>query len=380
VASDRDPYQWGFHVAIGLLVLFAVLGYASYVIPAAYLSVAGVTFPGQVVAKHESIVLGPAGTSEHHFDVTYRYRPTALKAAATGSHDVGPVASSIPLVGASSALDDVAWTSRIPRGSDDARNVADWLACGAAVVVGLAAYRTRRRWLVVIAGTCAATVLSTILWFGAFVFPVLFLGWRRKPETGVGWVLLLSVPLTATFLYWRIPWPVEMPPGPQRVVMATVQSTRESTSIWNIGPRTGGRNVPQPFEMVDLEFTPEGATEAVHALDGVDVGTVAGLERGSMVRVTYPVSDPRAGRMIGGTRTYARRALVHVLTVAYVPAGIVVLVLLPVMGFVGKRVRASPVFGALAATGDAVRQISSLSADDPRRQALEETLRRGHDR
>ena len=51
-------------------------------------------------------------------------------------------------------------------------------------------------------------------------------------------------------------------------------------AIWGTR-RSGGPSLPQPFQMVDVEFTPEGAKEPVHALDRVDLNSIPGLRDGA---------------------------------------------------------------------------------------------------
>jgi hypothetical protein len=77
--------------------------------------------------------------------------------------------------------------------------------------------------------------------------------------------------------------------------------------------------------MVDLEFTPAGRAEAVHALDRVDMGSVAGLRVGTTVPVIYPERDPRAARMSVGTRWYGQRAEVYIFEITYGIAGAIAL-------------------------------------------------------
>jgi len=88
--------------------------------------------------------------------------------------------------------------------------------------------------------------------------------------------------------------------------------------------------------MVDLEFTPEGASEPVHVLDRVDLGSVSGLTKDATVRVFYSVSDPRVARMAAGTRTYAVNALVYFLVLTYGLAALIVLVVWPAIGLAEK--------------------------------------------
>ena len=81
--------------------------------------------------------------------------------------------------------------------------------------------------------------------------------------------------------------------GPQRIAVATVQS---------VHPRLWGRS-----ETVDLAFVPEGAGERVLAVDEIDIGSVPGLAKGSLVKVVYPVADPRLALITGATHRFRWR-------------------------------------------------------------------------
>ncbi len=119
--------------------------------------------------------------------------------------------------------------------------------------------------------------------------------------------------------------------------------------------------------MVDLELVPAGAASPVHALDRVDRDSVAGLRKGAIVRVEYPLSDPRAARIEGATRTYPGKALTYLLELTFGLAALAMLVVWPAIALldrIGHRFR-NVVVPAYLPPGDA------------RRKRLEEYLRRG---
>jgi hypothetical protein len=81
--------------------------------------------------------------------------------------------------------------------------------------------------------------------------------------------------------------------GPQRIAVATVQG---------VHPRPWGRS-----ETVDLRFVPVGGAEPVLAIDEIDIGSVSGLVKGSVVRVVYPVADPKLALITGATHRFRWR-------------------------------------------------------------------------
>jgi hypothetical protein len=81
--------------------------------------------------------------------------------------------------------------------------------------------------------------------------------------------------------------------GPQRIAVATVQS---------VHPRFWGRS-----ETVDLTFVPVGLQEPVIAVDEIDIASVPGLAKGSVVRVVYPVANPRLALIAGATHRFRWR-------------------------------------------------------------------------
>lgn len=60
----------------------------------------------------------------------------------------------------------------------------------------------------------------------------------------------------------------------------------------------------QPFDVVEVEFTPPSVAQVVHAADAVDSGSVRGLALGAPVPIRYDAAVPRTIRIDGGTRTF----------------------------------------------------------------------------
>src|SRR5439155_26507191 len=112
---------------------------------------------------------------------------------------------------------------------------------------------------------------------------ILFLAWRRNPGKGYGWLLLATMASTAPLLYWRIPQPSPLPSGPTRDAAGVVPRMRIVDQIWT--SEEGVQNIRHPFQMLVLEFTPDGANESTHVLARVDFDSVPGLREGAAVRI-----------------------------------------------------------------------------------------------
>ncbi len=60
----------------------------------------------------------------------------------------------------------------------------------------------------------------------------------------------------------------------------------------------------QPFDLVRLRYMALGRPDPVEAVDKIDHGSVAGLAAGATVQISYPQSEPRDARILGGSRRY----------------------------------------------------------------------------
>lgn len=87
------------------------------------------------------------------------------------------------------------------------------------------------------------------------------------------------------------------PRGPWRQATALVREVRHITEY------THRRSVPStlrwPFDIVQLDFTPEGRTGTVIAVDVVEAASVPGLKNGDSVQITWPEDDPRSAKIVG---------------------------------------------------------------------------------
>jgi hypothetical protein len=95
------------------------------------------------------------------------------------------------------------------------------------------------------------------------------------------------------------------------------------------------------LDSVSLEFKPARADRTVHALD-LDAGSVPGLKSGAAVPIVYPVSDPRAGRMVEGARRYGDDAFVGIVKSTFQLGAVVVGVLLEIAWIERTLMRTPP--------------------------------------
>jgi arginase family enzyme len=77
----------------------------------------------------------------------------------------------------------------------------------------------------------------------------------------------------------------------------------------------GPIKLEQPFQIVELEFTPPGAADPVVAIDAVDLDSIPHLQKKQVVSIDYDVHDPRIARLQAGTRNFPSQARRQVLTI-----------------------------------------------------------------
>lgn len=108
--------------------------------------------------------------------------------------------------------------------------------------------------------------------------------------------------------------------------------------------RRSSEPLAQPFDVVEVEFTPPLLNQVVHAADAIDSGSVGRFVSGAPLRIRYDARAPRTVRIDGGTRTYrAKNARGMVEQVLFVLIALLVLVGLSALwGLRKKRVKREP--------------------------------------
>lgn len=154
--------------------------------------------------------------------------------------------------------------------------------------------------------------------------PVLRSVLRPTPAWLKTLIILTSIAVAIIWLVFPAPWVTPLGP-PVLTAQADVLKVREETRSFLSGRTSGSVPAPQPWNIVELRFVPEGRQKPVIAVDSVDVGSVANLQVGARLPVSYNKSHPRDARL-AGTRTWrwkewlelAEFALWGVITVAAV--------------------------------------------------------------
>jgi len=150
---------------------------------------------------------------------------------------------------------------------------------------------------------------------------LVLLAWRLR-KTVVGYALIAMLVLAA-FAYPLVHARQvsaernDLSRATQHATATVVNATRV-TEI-DLSPRNGSRRrnlgrhtVPQPYDIVQLEFVPIGYPDTVLAVDAVDVNTAGGLAKGARVDVVYAPDEPHNARISGQSRTHYWRTTVGV--------------------------------------------------------------------
>ena len=174
---------------------------------------------------------------------------------------------------------------------------------------------------------------------------------------------IATVAIVVTALAWMaLAFPTQFP-APRPLPPVTTETTARVSAVTLVTkapagtrPRTRsrvGRRSPDsvrrlamPYEVVQLQFAPNGRTDSVVAVDAVDSASVAGLTAGAVVPIAYDPRSPREARMTLGSRTYRDRNRFHFL----VPImGLGLLGMLGAWGWRHRRLRRSRPASAVGA-------------------------------
>jgi hypothetical protein len=132
--------------------------------------------------------------------------------------------------------------------------------------------------------------------------PVLRSVLRPAPAWLKALIILTSIAVAIIWFVFPAPWVTPLDP-PVLTAQADVLKVREETRSFLSGRTSGSVPAPQPWNIVELQFVPEGRQKPVIAVDSVDAGSVANLQAGARLPVSYSKSNPRDARL-AGTRTW----------------------------------------------------------------------------
>ncbi len=86
------------------------------------------------------------------------------------------------------------------------------------------------------------------------------------------------------------------PRGPWRESTAVIS---EVTHGAEYSTRRSSSQLPWPFDIVQLSFTPDGRDQPVVAVDVVESASAPGLVKGGTARIVWPEDDPRSAKIKG---------------------------------------------------------------------------------
>lgn len=385
-------------IIVSLIAIFA-LAVSPWVIAMAYMQIAGQVVEGKATAKCEAILMPGGDSWDHLFEITYSYRPLDSSYPEIAKHRVDSalyrrtqVGSAVPVrysplrvirgvVGMGSFLDESSLFSRLGVDLFTAHHLIVISIVSVGFLTALFAYGKKSgrlgllaAWIVVMPAPVLFLAITAFI-----AFPGLFLAWRSSKKAGYGLLLLGSVPFSAVVVYLQIPQPTQIPADLQRQATATVRQVRVVNEIWTDYGKgaedAGGQGIRKPFQMVDLEFRPDGASDSVHALDRVDINSVRGLREGATVQIAYSFADPSVARIAGGSRNYPRATLIYLLGLTYGIGGILAFVVLPGLALIDRFSHSLTKLLPVRSPEEGVELISRVSANHPRRETIEKVVR-----
>ena len=261
-----------------ILALIPVLG------PPIYREIAGVTTTGTIAAKQEVIFVRDEIWTRH-FIADVRYRPVA----AEQSDDEAPLLDI--------AVDEPTYDALRVGQQAGIRYIAHpWVR----YVRGLGVARFEAQSpldsvLARLGPTFGALLAGILAWL------LLLAAWNK---TRNGWLAgLLLLGMIAAGLWFGSAWRGPTPPGTTAPAMATVRAVKRIDRVWG-GRRTPAEDAVQPFEIVQLAYTPRQVGDEVIGVDLVDAGSVKGIEQGATLPIHYKVGTPRWAEIDGASRTY----------------------------------------------------------------------------
>ena len=156
------------------------------------------------------------------------------------------------------------------------------------------------------------STMSMILGLRALYLPLVLvvgavLSWAvavltNRKASGILTFVVLAFLLMVFGSYFQIQGNLPLA-SPQQTAVATVRQVERFTRLKSQYERYSSRPLLQHFDVVKVEFTPEGWDDPILAADRIDADSTA-LEAGGTVTVRYSMEQPRQIRLQDGARTY----------------------------------------------------------------------------
>jgi hypothetical protein len=286
----------------------------------------GQVLPGQVIGKTEDVVVNDDGSWNDRLSLRLRYSVLG--------HPLSPFTSTADAL--TQALDRSNSQELVTLSSDSA--TFDRLRAGDTVELRVLRVEALFN-LVRLANQSTATLLPwAYIALAVGVVALALAAWRlRRTPFGYRPLLVLGlVALAAPLLYAYRNWTdaEDLSRATERVA-ATVQTTTRVREISLSSGDSGAwtMSLPQPYDIVQLAFVPDGYRDTIIAVDAVDAtdGQPSRFELGVPVDVVYVPGDPRNARIPGQTRTRALKTTLGV----YLQGGAVVLAI-PVLAVLAR--------------------------------------------
>lgn len=285
----------------GLILVILVGGVAllaaPFVISALYVDQRGITIPGRVFSKRETVTVRDSGWTRAS-EATIEYSPPDQSGPVFFTTHLSPDQYDALHTGQTVSL------RYLQRRDIPAVPMANiWRELHALPVVRLAGQRAFSGFAMLF--TPGVILVCEVI---GGVAILLFL-WRRARWPGFWWAVGISCALgLGALLIHDFPKPTPPPVTDIRQGSGRVASIARIDHLFR-GKRTQGFTADQPVDIVGIEFVPAGRTDAVVAVDLIDSGSLPGLKENSVVAIQYEGQSPRTAYLQTATREFVGRNL-----------------------------------------------------------------------
>jgi hypothetical protein len=121
------------------------------------------------------------------------------------------------------------------------------------------------------------------------------------------WLLL---PWSALFVFYGIcphTEPVPLQPRPARAMVKEVTTVK--TLVDSRNTDASPITLAHPYQLVQMQYTPEGRSEPVMAVDAIDPDSVSNLKAGQVLTINYDAGNPRIASIPGATHMFHAQAM-----------------------------------------------------------------------
>ena len=121
------------------------------------------------------------------------------------------------------------------------------------------------------------------------------------------WLLL---PWSALFVFYGICPHTEPMPLQPRPATAVVKEVETAKTLVDAGTTDAQPiTLAHPYQLVEMQYTPQGRLDPVMAVDAIDPNSVPGLKAGQVLTINYDAGNPRIASIPGATRMFHEQAI-----------------------------------------------------------------------